>query len=240
MLTPSLLEKVAWFGFAFVKQPVTAIMLRFAGLGYTGQKTELDGFELELSHAGVLTVVVYHDPWGWMNQRTQNLVDDVIEALRHKYHFGPDIPLFATGGSMGGHAALLYSMKSRHRVAACMAVCPVCDLPFHYTERPDLPRTMHHAFDHYENIDTALCEHSPLHQVAAMPDIPYLILHSTKDPMVKKEAHSEPMVAAMRKRNLNVEYMECPLMVHCGPATYETHRRTVDFILAQLNPTARS
>lgn len=238
MLAPSLLEKVAWLGFDFVKKPVTGIMLRFAGLGYTGRKTDLDGFEIELSHAGVLPVVVYHDPWGWMNRRTRNLVDDVIESLRLQHQLGPDIPLFSTGGSMGGHAALLYSIKSRHQVAACMAVCPVCDLPFHYNERPDLPRTMHHAFDNYENIDAALVEHSPLHQVHALPDIPYIILHATKDPQVSREAHSEPMVAAMRARKLNVDYMECPLMIHCGPVSYESHRRTVDFILAQLGKDA--
>jgi len=234
MLAPSLLEKVAWLGLDFVNRPISAIMLRFAGLGYTGMKSELDGFEIELSHAGVLTVVVYHDPWGWMNRRTQNLVNDVVEAIRQKYNLGPGIPLFSTGGSMGGHAALLYSIKSRHQVAACMAVCPVCDLTFHYTERPDLPRTMHHAFDNYENIAEALREHSPLHQVQALPDIPYLILHAVKDPSVSKEAHSDPMVAAMRQRKLNVDYMECPLMRHCGPVTYESHRRTVDFILANL------
>jgi len=240
MLAPPLLDKVAWLGLDFLKPPITAIMLRFAGLGYTGMKSELDGFEIELSHAGVLTVVVYHDPWGWMNPRTQNLVNDVVEAIRLQHHLGPEIPLFSTGGSMGGHAALLYSLKSRHKVAACMAVCPVCDLPYHYTERPDLPRTMHHAFDNYENIDAALREHSPLHQVHALPDIPYLILHSPKDPAVKKEAHSDPMVAAMRQRNLNVDYLICPLMVHCGPVTYESHRRTVDFILAQLKSPARA
>jgi dipeptidyl aminopeptidase/acylaminoacyl peptidase len=139
---------------------------------------------------------------------------------------------------MGGHAALLYSIKARTPVRAAFAVCPVCDLPFHYTERPDLPRTMHHAFDNYENIEDALREHSPLHQVAQMPDIPYLILHATTDPTVAREAHSEPLVKAMRARGLNVDYLECPLMVHCGPVTWESHRKTADFILANLKPAA--
>ena len=237
MLAPSLLKKVAWLGLDFIQPPITALMLRFAGLGYTGQKSELDGLEIELSHAGVLTVVVYHDPWGWMNRRTQNLVSDVIDAIRLEYKLGSEVPLFSTGGSMGGHAALLYTIKSPHPIAACLAVCPVCDLVYHYTERPDLPRTMHHAFDNYGSIDAALREHSPLHQVASLPDIPYLLLHATHDPSVKKEAHSLPMVAAMRQRGLNVDYMECPQMVHCGPITYASHRRTVDFILGNLNRT---
>jgi dipeptidyl aminopeptidase/acylaminoacyl peptidase len=233
-MLPSLLQKVAWLGLDFIKPPISSLMLRFAGLGYTGMKTDLDGFELELSQAGVLTIVVYHDPWGWMNPRTRNLVDDVIEAIRLRHQLDPALPLFSTGGSMGGHAALLYSLKSRHRVTACMAVSPVCDLPFHYTERPDLPRTMHHAFDSYDNIDAALREHSPLHQIDKMPDIPYIVVHGAKDASVNKAAHSDRLVAGLRARKLNVEYIECPIMVHCGPTTYEVHRRTVDFILRQL------
>jgi len=233
-MLPSLLEKVAWLGLDFTKPPITGLMLRFAGLGFTGMKGELDAFELALSHEGILTMVVYHDPWGWMNPRTQHLVDDVIEATRQRHQLDPALPLFSTGGSMGGHAALLYSLKSRHRVTACMAVSPVCDLPFHYTERPDLPRTMHHAFDSYDNIDAVLREHSPLHQIDQMPDIPYLVIHGAKDQAVKKSAHSDLFVAALRRRNLNVEYIECPIMNHCGPMTYDTHRRSVDFILRNL------
>src|SRR5215475_15248303 len=164
MFAPDLLDKVAWLSLDFTKLPITGIMLRFAGLGYTGRKSELDGLELELSSHGVLTVVVYHDPWGWMNRRTQDLVNDVVDAIRARHKLGPEIPLFSTGGSMGGHAALFYAIKSRTPVRACFAVCPVCDLPYHYTERPDLPRTMHHAFDDYGNIDALLREHSPLHQ----------------------------------------------------------------------------
>ncbi len=82
-------------------------------------------------------------------------------------------------------------MKSRHRVAACMALWPVCDLLFHYAERVDLPRTMHHAFGSYEDIATPLREHSPLYQVTAMPDIPYLLIHGDKDQAVQKAAHSD-------------------------------------------------
>ena len=135
---------------------------------------------------------------------------------------------------MGGHAALLYSMKSRHRVAACMALWPVCDLPFHYTERPDLPRTMHHAFGSYEDVSAKLEQHSPLHQVKDMPDIPYLIVHGDKDTSVKKAAHSDPMVAAMRQRQLRLEYVECPNLGHGNPMDYATFCKILGFVLSHL------
>ena len=47
---------------------------------------------------------------------------------------------------MGGLCALVWPRYTKRRVVAVAANCPVCDLPFHYTERPDLPRTLRAAF----------------------------------------------------------------------------------------------
>jgi pimeloyl-ACP methyl ester carboxylesterase len=234
MIAPALLDKLAWLGTAYVKPPISGIVLRFPGLGSTGIKSDPNPDDLEWGQSGALTVFPYQDPWGWMNPSVQHFIDDLVEAIRHHHHLAPEVPLLSTGGSMGGQAALLYAMKSRHRVAACMALYPVCDLPFHYTERVDLPRTLHHAFGSYEDITAPLREHSPLHQVKAMPDIPYLLIHGEKDQAVQKAAHSDPMVAAMRQRHLQVEYVECPKLGHGGPLDYETYRRISDFVISNL------
>ncbi len=234
MITPALLEKFAWLSTEYVRQPISGIVLRFPGLGNNGMKSDPDFNDLEWGQSGALTVLPYQDPWGWMNPSVQHFIDDLVEAIRRRYDLAPEVPLLSTGGSMGGHAALLYAMKSRHRVAACMALWPVCDLPFHYTERADLPRTLHHAFGNYEDITAALHEHSPLHQVESMPDIPYLLVHGEKDQAVGKTAHSDPMVAAMRQRHLQVEYVERPKLGHGGPLDYETHRKMIDFVISNL------
>jgi alpha-beta hydrolase superfamily lysophospholipase len=234
MITPALLEKLAWFNFDYVKPPISGIVLRFMGLGGGGVKTDPDPQDLEWGQAGALTVCTYQDPWGWMNPRVIQFTDDLVDAIRLRYELAPEVPLLSTGGSMGGHAALLYSLKSRHRVAACLALWPVCDLPFHYTERFDLPRTMHHAFGSYEDISAELREHSPLHQVKNMPEIPYLLVHGEKDQAVKKSAHSDPFVVGMRERGLPIEYVERPKLGHGGPMDYEASRKIVDFVLTHL------
>jgi dipeptidyl aminopeptidase/acylaminoacyl peptidase len=234
MIEPALLEKFAWLNTDYIKPPISGIVLRFPGLGNCGMKSEPDACETEWGHAGALTVLPYQDPWGWMNSTVQHFIDDLVEAIRQRHRLAADVPLISTGGSMGGHAALLYAMKSRHRVASCMALWPVCDLPFHYTERIDLPRTLHHAYGSYEDIAPQLREHSPLHQVEAMPDIPYLLVHGEKDEAVKKKAHSDPMVAAMRKRHLRVEYVERPNLGHGGPLDYETNHKIIDFVISHL------
>lgn len=234
MISSQILDKVAWLSMEYVKPPISGIVLRFPGLNATYLKMDPDPNDLEWGQSGALTVHAYQDPWGWMNAQTQQFIDDLVDAIRQRHELGPEIPLLSTGGSMGGHASLLYSIKSRHRVAACMALYPVCDLPFHYGERSDLPRTMHHAFGNYEDISKALCENSPLDQVDAMPDIPYLLIHGEKDQAVAKAAHSDALVSAMRRRQLQVEYVECPKLGHGGPMDYETSRKTVDFVLSNL------
>lgn len=44
----------------------------------------------------------------------------------------------------------------------------------------------------------------------------------------------DPMVAAMRRRKLKVEYIESAKLGHGGPMTYEISRRIVDFVIEQL------
>ncbi len=42
--------------------------------------------------------------------------------------------------------------------------------------------------------------------------------------------HSDPMAAAMRKRGLDVEYIEVPDMGHGGPMPVAVIQRQVDFV----------
>ena len=82
---------------------------------------------------------------------------------------------------------------------ACVANCPVCDLPYHYTERPDLPRTLYSAFGQYEGtLEAALQSASPLHLAAGMPESAYYIFHCDQDSAVNKEMHSDKFVEALR------------------------------------------
>jgi len=135
---------------------------------------------------------------------------------------------------MGGHAALLYPLKSRHKIARCLAVCPVTDLVHHYGERRDLPRTMHSAFHSYGNIEAILREYSPLHQAANMPEIPYMVVHGEKDQAVAKARHSDPFTQAMKRAGRDVVYRELPMMEHCDPWDYSSFQAATDFVRAGL------
>ena len=230
----SLIDKVAWVGKGDVRGPIRAVVLRFAGLGNTALKPDADSVEMEWADAGALIVAPYHNPWAWMNQPTRDFVDELVDGLFARYDLHPRTPIISSGASMGGHGALLYTILSRHKVSACYALCPVCDLPYHYTERPDLPRTMHSAFGSYGDIHETLIQNSVLHQVAQMPDIPYLIIHGLKDEAVGKLNHSDPLVAAMRVCGLKVDYKEPAQMQHCWPFDWPLLRHMTDFVLEHM------
>ena len=227
----------AWIGSECVLGPVRRVVLRFRGLGDGGLKSAPDEEDKALGAAGSLCITPYCGPWSWSNDKAVALADAVLDAVFQHMPLRPDTPVISTGGSMGGLAALMFCVFSEHNVAACYANCPVCDLPFHATERPDLPRTMYDAFAHYScGIDEALRLTSPLHGASRFPDIPYLILHGDHDSAVNKAAHSDKLVAALRAYGRRVEYIEMPGMEHCQIGDPNVAARALRFVCSFSAP----
>jgi dipeptidyl aminopeptidase/acylaminoacyl peptidase len=229
------LNEVAWIGDPWVKRPIRGVVLSFHGLGATARKTEPSTVELGWAKAGGLVVFPYYGPWSWMNRQARAFVDELVDTVYAVYGLPDGTPLISTGGSMGGLSSLLYTRYARRSIAACLALFPVCDLAFHFSERFDLPPTIHHAFRGYaEDRETLLAEHSPLRQVDHMPRIPYLVIHGDQDAAVSKAHHSDVMVAAMQERDMNVEYVEVPGMGHGGPIPVAVLERQIRFVSSFL------
>jgi len=227
------LKQVAWISDDWTPRPIRGVVLVFHGLGFAGLRdrpgcTE----ELEWARAGGLLVAPYYGPWCWMNRQARSLVDELVKTIYREYKLPASTPLISTGMSMGGCSALLYTRYARKPVSACYAFVPVCDVAYHFTERPDLPRTFRHAFSGYkEPFEKILAEHSPLAQVAAMPDVPYLLVHGDSDLAVKKEKHSDVFVAALKARKRKVEYLTVPRRDHCDPVPIAVLQRQIDFVV---------
>lgn len=225
------LREVAWISDAFTKQPPRGVALIFHGLGAPPLLEAPREDEQSWINDGYLVVFPYYGPWSWMNRQSRALVDEIVEAVFRLFVLRGDLPVLAVGGSMGGFSALLYTRYAARPIVGCFANCPVCDLGAHFHERPDLPRTIRHAFLGYEeSLEDLLAEHSPLQQAAAMPDIPYFIVHSEGDPAVGIGRHSDPLVAAMRERKRDVTYFRVPGDQHCPPLSPEIRRAQLDFL----------
>jgi dipeptidyl aminopeptidase/acylaminoacyl peptidase len=228
------IKQVSWVGEEYVRGGIRGLVLSFHGLG-GGLKGEPSTVELEWARAGGLVVYPYYGPWSWMNRQARRMVDELVEAVYAQYRLPATAPLISTGGSMGGLSSLLYTRYAARPVKACLAVFPVCDLEFHFSERADLPPTILNAFLGYpESRQQLLAEHSPLAQVPAMPDIPYLFIHGDKDAAVSKAHHSDRMVAAMRQRKMDVQYLEVPGMTHGGLMPLDVIQRQVEFVNQHL------
>jgi dipeptidyl aminopeptidase/acylaminoacyl peptidase len=228
------INEVAWIGEQYVKGPIRGVVLSFHGLG-GGIKGDPSTEELGWAQAGGLVVHPYYGPWSWMNRQARAFVDELVDAVYAAYGLPNETPLISTGGSMGGLSSLLYTRYARRPIAACLALYPVCDLKFHFSERPDLPPTIRHAFLGYgQDMDALLAEHSPLAQIDHMPRIPYLVIHGDKDQAVSKTHHSDPLVAAMRAQGMNVAYMEIPGMGHGGPMPLAVREKQIQFVSAFL------
>ena len=226
----SLIDQVAFTSRAALTGPVRALVLRFEGLGCTNLKKDPDMWDLDLASRGGLVITPFHNPWSWMNDATRTFVDELVDAVLARHALAATTPIVATGGSMGGHGALVYAMYTRHRLAGCMANCPPASLVAHYGERPDLPRTMHSAFGSYGDITAELERHSPVHHPERLPKIPYLIVQGVHDAAVSKTLHSDVLVPRMRQLGLDVDYQVWETMGHCGPMTGAQYRSIIDWI----------
>ncbi len=234
IMNSKIIDEVAWVGKGYVKGGIKGVVLSFHGLN-GGLKGGPSTEELEWARGGGLVIHPYYGPWAWMNRQARAMIDELVDAVYAAYKLSDGIPLICTGGSMGGQGSLLYTRYAKRTVRACLANCPVCDVKYHFHERPDLPPTFRHAFLGYaERLNNLFTEHSPLSQVAAMPDIPYRILHGDKDRSVSKTNHSDKMVAAMRKRELKVDYVEVEGMGHCGPLPLKVLEDNIAFVVAAM------
>ena len=225
------LQQVAWLGDQWISKPIRGVVLSFHGLNFTALKTQPLPEELGWAQAGGLVVFPYYRPWNWMNRQAREMVDEVVDAVYAMYRLKSSVPLVCTGTSMGGGGALLYARYAKRPVAACLANVPMCDAAYHFGEREDLPRTFYAAFQGYkESLRSLLVEHSPLAQIPQMPRIKYQIVAGDQDKEVSKRFHADRMVAAMRKRKLDVTYIEVPGMEHDGPLPMDVVRRNIDFV----------
>lgn len=195
-------------GFAYsndklITGEVRGIVLNFMGLGTTLMFHEDTERDIRYAEKGLIFVTPYCNPWSWMNRRAVRYVDEIVAVLCEKYALNTEsVKIASVGGSMGGLAALVYCAYAAITPSLCVTNCPVCDLPYHYTERPDLPRTLYSAFGEYEGtMEEAMQTCSPIHLVDRLPRIAYTVFHCEADRSVNIDKHSRRFVSEMQREH---------------------------------------
>ncbi len=167
---------------------------------------------------GIVYLIPYHNPWAWMNDLTVDFTDRIIDVIIQHYGLSNIIPIVSSGGSMGGQQALVFCAYSAHNIVGCVVNCPVCDVPFHYTERKDLPSTFYSALAHYNMLfEDALKSISPYHlcKEGKLPRIPYCFFHCDNDQAVNIDNHSVKTVEYLKQQGYDIEYHVVHGKGHC-------------------------
>lgn len=215
IITYDTLRYFAYCNDKICKKPIKGIVLTLNGLGFGDMFGEDDPLSCRFAEQGIVHIIPYYNPWSWMNSVTVAYIDELIDVIIDHYNLPDNTPVVSSGMSMGGLSALVYTRYAKRTPVACVANCPVCDLPYHYTERPDLPRTLYSAYGYYEGtMDEALRSCSPTHLVDEMPDVEYYVYHGEKDEAVNKQKHSDVFVEKMKKAH-RIEYYAVPDAHHC-------------------------
>jgi len=239
MLSPIMndknLECFAYTNRNHIQGQPKGIIVDFFGLNGMAMFDDNHPYGKTLAQKNILLVIPYNNTWAWMNPQAVAYTDEIMDVLLA--HYGLDeLPIVATGGSMGGMSAIVYCRYAKRTPVACITNCPVCDLPYHFTERPDLPRTLYSAFWHENGkIEDTLARFSPCHLVGTLPQIPYTIYHCECDRAVNIERHSEKLVEKMTDAGYSVCFIRVPGRDHCDLPQEIAENYREDAISAILN-----
>ena len=206
------------------------IVVNLHGLGDDVFFDGFDNFDRRCAERNIIRVFPYYSPWSWMDKSGVALVDELVSVLRKTYG---DLPVVMMGCSMGGCAAIAYTFLGNAKPVACAANSPVCDLVYHYSERPDVPRSLYGAFGGEGNLKEAVISRSPIHNIDKLPDIPYFVVHGNADTQVNFDAHTAKFVREIGdKRDITFRAVEG--MQHCD-MPQEIREEYYAFIFAQID-----
>ena len=216
IITYETIRSFAYLNDKVCKNPIKGIVINFCGLNNKDMFDEDTNEGVFYGDEGVLYLHPYNNPWSWMNAQAVAYTDELVDVIFAHFDLPEDTPVISMGHSMGGLASLVYTKYAKRTPVACISNCPVCDLVYHFTERPDLPRTIYSAFWNEEGeLNDILKRYSPLHLAAEMPDVKYYIFHCEKDRSVNLELHSGKFVDAMKEYGKDIELEVIPDRGHC-------------------------
>ena len=206
IITYETIRNFAYVNDKICKKPIRGVVVQFCGLGNKEMYDEDTNEGIYYGEEGVLYVHPYNNPWSWMNAQAVAYTDEILDVVFAHFDLPDSTPVISMGQSMGGLASLVYTRYAKRTPVACIANCPVCDLVYHFTERPDLPRTIYSALWNEDgDIGEAMKKYSPVHLAPTMPDAKYYIFHCDKDKSVNLGRHSEKFVEAMKECGKDVE-----------------------------------
>lgn len=234
MLRINNIDLISFTNMKMLKKRPSGILVELHSLGDESSLIDLVRKGRKWANYGVLYIYPYTSPWNWMNSDSVRLLDEILDVIFVSEQELMKLPVVVLGYSMGGHGALVYPAFSKHSINTCLAVCPICDLIYHFTENAYVARTLITAYFCESDLNKALTDQSPLFITNIMPKIPYLIVHCRNDERVSIVNHSDKLAQKMKNDNFNIMYHIVENGGHCKLDEY-SKSMIDDFLLRHLS-----
>ena len=135
-----------WHNRRYINGKIKAVVVSFHGLN-ARYRTEASPADFALAESGILVIAPYYGPWSWMNRQARAFVDELLDHVFAEIGT-ENIPLIASGGSMGGLSALVYTAYARitPRCVRCQLPRVRSSVSLHRARRPSenaLQRILH-------------------------------------------------------------------------------------------------
>ncbi len=201
-----------------IKGEIKGIALYFTGLGHATQPANDMVAAPVCAENGILYILPFYNPWCWMNKKTVEYVDTLVETAMELFGIPKDAPVGIYGGSMGGHNTFHYAIKSKHRIVAADVLCPCCNMEYEmaYSTNTLFRSYFEAALEDTDDFEKYIHENSPVNMVEKLPKIPYRFVVGLKDLVLVPSQHSDLMIARMLESGHEVERIDFPEVAHCN------------------------
>lgn len=172
----------------------------------------------------------------WMGPAAEQGLAELIMQVRKRL---PEVPLYLSGGSMGGSSALVFAIRRPELIDGVLARCPAADIEAYYAwaraaNNPTLQNIAAAIRLHYtiEGRDLALqlAARSALRHAARLT-MPVHIVHGTADATIPIDG-SQRLVAELRRLHHRLYYHEIPGGEHDAPILTVDWAQALDFLVA--------
>lgn len=201
-----------------IKGEIKGIALYFTGLGHTSQPGNDMVAAPVCTENGILYILPFYNPWSWMNKKTVDYVDAIVDAAMELYGIPQNAPVGIYGGSMGGHNTFHYAVKSKHNIVAAALLCPCCNVEYEmaYSTNTIFRSYFEAALEDTDDFTSYIHDNSPVNMVEKLPKIPYLFAVGLKDLVLVPSQHSDLMIEKMAAAGHTVERQDYPEVAHCN------------------------
>ena len=175
---------------------------------------EFTKFRKKVAERGYIVAVPDYGSNSWMNARAETISLEMVEFL--KKHLSIDPKRFCVlGSSMGGGAALIFSMRNKQIVAATCSIFGMSDIARFYDESNSAKRK--HIAKAYGGTPTekseAYRQRSAIGHIDDLKDIPLLLIHGDKDRFIRT-SHSETLYEKLKTAGAKAELVIVPGIGH--------------------------